>query len=167
MSYLRATTALCALPRRARTLTAIAVIALVTWPAGPANAEDVDKSIIGQWKLTAVLDSSEITAIDDAQAQKLVGKVLRIGADKVQLGERVCKNPDFEVTRAETNEYFARSAHASAEKLGLPNPVTAVHLNCTYVYKKAPNKLVVHWKGFFFDAVKLQPGEVRPQKPRR
>jgi len=29
-----------------------------------------------------------------------------------------------------------------------------MHVKCTYVYKKASDRLVVHWKGFFFDAVR-------------
>jgi hypothetical protein len=154
MSYPQATITLRSLSRKGRTLAAIAAIALAVWPATATFAANQDKSVIGKWKLTAVLDSSEIAALDDDQAQKLVGQVLSIEADKVQFGRRVCKNPDFEVTSEETNDYFARRAHASAKKLGLPNPVTAVHINCTYVYKKAPDKLVVHWKGFFFDAVR-------------
>jgi hypothetical protein len=135
---------------------AIATIAFALCLAGPLAAAEQDKSVVGQWKLTRVLDSSEITALDDAQASKLVGQVFSIREHSVQLGKRICRNPSFEVTRAETTEYFAHNAHASAELLGLPNPVTAVHLNCTYVYKKAPGRLVVHWKGFFFDAVRLR-----------
>jgi hypothetical protein len=154
MSSLQATNAR-SLPRKVRALIAIAAITVAGWPATAAYAGTQDKSVIGKWKLTAVLDSSEITALDDDQAQKLVGQVLSIEADKVRFGQRVCKNPDFEVTSEETNDYFERRAHVSARKLGLPNPVTAVHIDCTYVYKKASDKLVVHWRGYFFDAVRL------------
>lgn len=151
MSYSRDATA----PRSlARTCTAIAVIAMVVC-FDPAYAGNQDKSIIGKWKLTAVLDSSEITALDDDQAQNLVGQTFSIQADKVQFGQRMCKSPDFEVSNEETSDYFARHAHASADKLGLPNPVTVVHIDCTYVYKKAPDKIVIHWKGFYFDAVRV------------
>jgi hypothetical protein len=120
----------------------------------PVGAQGIDKSIIGKWRLTKVLDSADITALDDAEAEKLVGKSLSIQADKVQFLGRTCQDPDFEVERAETWQYFARNANASADNLGLPNPVTAIHVDCTYVYKKPPDKLVVHWKGFFFDAVR-------------
>lgn len=156
MPYLQVTAALRALPRRAGTLAVVAAFALAAWPAAPAQADGQDKSVIGNWRLTAVLDSSDITALDDDQAQRLVGKMFTIAQDKVQLGDRTCARPDFEVTVAERDEFFARQAHVSAAKLGLPDPVTAVHLNCTYVYKKAPDKLVVHWKGFFFDAVRAR-----------
>lgn len=146
-----------------RSFSILASIILLAWLAGPALAASVDRSVIGRWKLSAVLDSSEITAISDLQAQKLLGQVLYIGADKVVLGKRICKNPSFEVTKAETNSYFANSAHVSAAKLGLPNPVTAVHINCTYVYKKAPNRMIVHWKGYFFDARRLAPEQMPRQ----
>lgn len=153
MSYLRAIVALHLLSRKARILTTAIAIVVTAWPNSALYAAEQDRSVIGNWKLTAVLDSSEITALDDEDARKLVGQVLHIGADWIKLGGRVCNEPDFEVTRAETKDYFARRAHASADRLGLPNPVTAVHISCTYVYKKAAGRLVVHWKGFFFDAV--------------
>jgi hypothetical protein len=132
----------------------VAAVAISVCLPGPLCAAEQDKSVIGKWKLTKVLDSSEISALDDDEAQRLVGQVLTISEKEVRLGQRTCKEPDFEVTRAETNEYFERSAHASAKKLGLPNPVTAIHINCTYVYKKAPGRVVVHWKGVFFDSVR-------------
>nr|WP_315394408.1 hypothetical protein [uncultured Duganella sp.] len=118
-------------------------------------AEAPGTYVIGDWKLTAVLDSSDITALDDREAANLVGHIFKINRDKIQLDERVCDAPSFEVTKAETNSYFRREAHASADKLGLPNPVTSIELNCTYVYPKSRNRLVVHWKGFFFDAIRM------------
>lgn len=119
-----------------------------------AQADGQDKSVIGNWKLTKVLDSSTITALDDEQAEHLIGEVFSIEANRIRLGDRTCDNPNFEVTVAETKEFFLRQAHASATKLGLTNPVTAVHVDCTFVYKKPPDRLVVHWKGYFFDAVR-------------
>lgn len=121
-------------------------------------AEQQGTSVIGSWKLTAVLDSSDITALDDDEAADLVGQVITIDRDKVQLGARVCDSPSFEVTKAETNKYFRDQAHASARKLGLPNPVTSVSVSCTFVYIKSKNRLVVHWKGFFFEAIRM-PGK--------
>lgn len=132
----------------------IAAVALAVCLPTPANARSQDKSVIGQWRLTTVLDSSEISALDDAQANKMIGQVLRIGADRVQLGNHICDAPGFEVTRAETDDYLYQHANSLAEDLGLPNPVTVVALGCMDVYKKPPGKLVVHWKGVFFDAVR-------------
>lgn len=137
-----------------RTFTVVVGIGLSACFSSPLYAVEHDKSVIGKWKLTKVLDSSEISALDDDEAERLVGQVLTISEKEVRFGKRTCKEPDFEVTRAERNDYFRRSAHVSAEKLGLPNPVTAVHISCTYVYKKLPGRIVVHWKGVFFDAMR-------------
>lgn len=83
-----------------RTLPALALVILVSWSVLPAHAAALQNtSVIGKWNLTAVLESSEITSIDDAEAQQFVGKVLTISKDKVQLGTRVCKAPEFDVTR--------------------------------------------------------------------
>lgn len=131
-------------------------VAVACWTAPHLRAaERQDTSVIGRWKLSAVLDASDITSLDDQGAQNLVGQIITIARDKVQLGDRVCDSPSFEVTRAETNKYFRDEAHASAKNLGLPNPVTSVSVSCTFVYIKSRNRLVVHWKGFFFDAVRL------------
>ena len=139
--------------------TGIVAFALISYPALQLHAADRQgTSVIGSWKLTAVLDSSDITSLDDQEAADLVGHVITISRDKVQLGARVCDSPSFEVTTAETNKYFRDEAHASANKLGLPNPVTSVSVSCTFVYIKSRNRLVVHWKGFFFDAIRM-PGK--------
>lgn len=136
--------------------TSVTVLALICSPTQLLHAaEQQDTSVIGRWKLTAALDSSDITSIDDQEAEKLVGQIITINRDKVQLGARVCDSPSFEVTKAETNKFFRDQAHASAKKLGLPNPVTAVYVSCTEVYIKSRNRLVVHWKGFFFDAIRM------------
>lgn len=132
----------------------IVAIGLTLWPAGPGNAQTQDKSVIGRWQLTAVLDSSEISALDDAEAEQLIGKVLDIRADRVTLGKRSCDAPSFEVTQAETDEYLHRHARAYSDDLGLPNPVTVVNIGCMDVYLKPP-KLVVHWQGVFFEARRL------------
>ena len=55
---------------------------------------------------------------------------------------------------AATGTNTSNGAHASPEKLGLPDPVTSVHINCAYVYKKTPDRLVLNWQGVFFDAVR-------------
>jgi hypothetical protein len=99
-----------------------------------------------------VLDSSEISALDEDEAERLVGKVLTIAKDRVQLGDRVCAAPIFEATQEDPARHMEEQAHASAEKLGLPNPVTVVQASCTVVFVKNPNRLVVHWKDYFFDA---------------
>ena len=134
----------------------VTALTLIYSSTQPLHAEEEqDTSVIGRWKLTAVLDASEITSLDDQEAEDLVGQIITIDRDKFQLGARVCDAPSFEITKAETNKFFREEAHASAKKLGLPNPVTAVYVSCTSVYIKSRNRLVVHWKGFFFDAVRM------------
>ena len=136
--------------------TGVTVLALICSSTQLLHAaEQQDTSVIGRWKLTAVLDSSDITSLDDQEAEALVGQIITIDRDKVQLGARVCDSPSFEITKAETNKFFRDQAHASAKKLGLPNPVTVIYVSCTEVYIKSRNRLVVHWKGFFFDAVRM------------
>lgn len=135
-------------------LTAIVTLALTLSSVRDAHATTQDKSIIGNWKLARILDSADITALDDKQARRLLGTVVRIEHDRLRFGKEVCKNPDFEVTVADTDTYFLREYRAGEEKLGLPNPVTEVSVSCTQVYKKAPDRIVFYWKGFFFDAVR-------------
>jgi len=147
MSYLRSS----------RTFRAGFIALALIWGSVPPlqAAEQRRTSVIGKWKLTAVLDSSDITSLDDQEAKALVGHIITIDRDKVQLDARVCDSPGFEVTTAETNKFFRDAAHVSAKKLRLPNPVTVVYVSCTEVYIKSRNRLVVHWKGFFFDAVRM------------
>jgi hypothetical protein len=148
MSYFRMSTYV-------RALAVVAAVALATWPTLPLHAaEQQDLSVIGKWKLTKVLDSSEISALDDDEAAQLVGKVITIAKDRVQLGDRVCSSPTFEATRENPQKHMEEQAHASAEKMGLPNPVTVVQVSCTVVFIKSRDRLVVHWKGVFFDAVR-------------
>jgi hypothetical protein len=118
------------------------------------HANETNADVIGSWKIVKVLDSSEIAPFSDRQAQGLIGKVLEISGDKLEFAGRVCKKPDFERTQEEPVRYFRESAHASSAKLGLPDPVTVVHISCTYVYPKSANEMVIHWKGFFFDALR-------------
>jgi hypothetical protein len=135
----------------------IAAIALSAWPTFPAHATDsTDHSVIGQWKLTAALDSAEIASLDEREAQRLVGHTLRISKKQLQFGKRVCSMPDFEAERVEPRLYLRDRYHADGARLGLPNPVTIVHLDCTSAFVKNSNHLVVFWEGWFFDAVRVK-----------
>lgn len=118
------------------------------------HANETNADVIGNWKIVKVLDSSEIASLSDRQARQLVGRLLKISGDKLEFAGRVCKKPDFERTQEKPVRYFRESAHASSAKLGLPDPVTVVHVSCTYVYPKSDNEMVIHWKGFFFDALR-------------
>jgi hypothetical protein len=140
-----------------RTLTSAVAIAWSALAIPQAlAAEQHDSSVIGQWKLTAVLDSADVSGLDDEEARRLIGTMLEISKGDVRVGGQVCGSPDFEMVSGDRDEYFKRRAHASAENLGLPNLVTSVHINCAYVYKKAHDRLVLNWQGVFFDAVRQQ-----------
>jgi hypothetical protein len=132
----------------------LSLLAALQFLASTPHANENNADVIGRWKIAAVLDSSEIAALSDRQARRLVGKTLAISNDKLEFAGRVCKKPDFDRTQEEPVKYFRESAHASAAKLGLPTPVTVVHVSCTYVYPKSADELVVHWRGFFFNAVR-------------
>lgn len=139
-----------------RVLTILAAIILSTFLGQVAHADGQDKSIIGRWKFTKVLDSADISALSDEQAEALIGQVFIIESHKIRFGNRSCDNPDFNVTVADRDKYLEEQFHATAENLALPDQVTAVDVDCTTVFKKGPDKLLVFWKGVFFDAVRVR-----------
>jgi hypothetical protein len=141
---------------KARTLIIIATIPVTAFPALQVNAagEYRDRSVIGKWKVTSVLDFAEVSALDNKDAKLLVGKILTISPNKVQLGSRVCSRSEFWAERVEPKLDLREKAHASAANLGLPNPVIVVELSCAHVYIKNRNRIVLAWDGAFFDAVR-------------
>lgn len=136
-------------------LVALALAALTTSSA--YGADNQDRRVIGNWRLTAALDNSAITALDEREAEQLIGKVMMISDDSVRFGTRKCLPPDLDAERVEPRLYLREQAHASASKLGLPNPVTVVNLGCTIAFVKNKNHLVIHWDGWFFDAARTKP----------
>jgi hypothetical protein len=68
---------------------------------------------MGMWRLTKVLDSSDISSIDDKQAAKLVGKILVIQPDKVSLAGESCGQPDLGRHYEDTVRYLREEAHAA------------------------------------------------------
>jgi hypothetical protein len=120
-------------------------------------AEPGIDDLVGVWTLTKVLDSSEISSIDDAEAAALVGKTLVITPDKVTMAGSSCrKPPTFARHYENAAQYIRESAHAPVGRLGVPAIVEAVDLACTQVLIKGYNKVVVYWQGFFFDADRQQ-----------
>lgn len=126
---------------------AIAALILASMPPPALAADYTERSVIGKWRLTAALDASQITALDEHEAQQLVGKVFTVSQDQIKLGVRKCSASDFVAERVEPRLYFREQAHASASKLGLPNPVTVVNLGCTVAFIKTKDRLVIHWDG--------------------
>lgn len=147
MSHLR-------IPTRLRSKTAVALVTIAA--SLPAHAHQPNDDVLGRWRIMKVLDSSDISALDDKEAAALVGKTFIVQPDKVSLAGEVCKEPDFNRHYEDTVRYLREEAHASSWKLGLPEVVTIVDLSCAEALVKGYNKIVVYWKGFFFDAVKQE-----------
>lgn len=122
----------------------------------PARALEPDNGgLLGTWRITKLLDSSEISSIDDAEAAALVGQALVIASDKVTVaGERCRKPPKFTRHFEDTAQYVRETAHAPVGRLGLPTTVEAVELACTEALVKDYQKIVVYWKGYFFEATR-------------
>jgi hypothetical protein len=101
-------------------------------------------------------------------ARRLIGRRanLVIARDKVSLAGETCKEPEFEHHFEDTVRYLREEAHAASGKLGLPEVVEVVDLACTEVLRKNHDKLVLYWKGFFFDMVR-QELNTAPQQARR
>lgn len=131
------------------------------------QSDRAGRGYLGRWKLTKVPDSSQISAIDDKEAARLVGKTLVITKVEISLAGESCQDPEFERHYEDTVRYLREEAHAVSGRLGLPSVVTVVDLACTEALIKDHNRIVLYWKGFFFDAIKLLPGEVPGPQTRR
>jgi len=148
---------LCAtLRQRVTTLPVIAALTLATLPAWGASANRYERAVVGQWRLTAALDGADVTSLDEKEAQQLVGRVFTISKKSVKFGDRTCGPLDFVAESVEPRMFMREQFHADADKLGLPNPVTIVDLSCTSVFIKNSNRLVIAWKGWFFNAVRVK-----------
>lgn len=124
----------------------------------PNNAD-----ILGTWKLIKVLDSADITSMNDKEAAHLVGKTLVVKTSGIAIAGEICSAADFERHQEPAAKYVRENYHAPVGRLGLPNIITVVDLRCTEALVKAPDKIVVFWAGFFFDAIKQVPaGPLQP-----
>lgn len=135
-------------------LAAAAVTISAALFSGSAAADGSDTNVIGRWKLTAVLDFADLASMDEKQARRLLGKSFVIDKRGFSFGKEKCGAATFVSTWVEPNLYLREDAWASAEKLGLPNPAEVIDLTCTIVLVKSKDRLVLHWDGFFFDAVR-------------
>lgn len=140
--------------QRIRSFSAAAMIAIAV--CTPSKAAQPGDEAIGDWKFTSVLDNVEITSIDDEQAKKLLGHVMKIRREGTRFGGQTCGAPSLEAERVEPNIYIRREAQISARNLRLPNPVDVVDIGCTRVFIKQRNKAVIFWDGFFFGASKIR-----------
>lgn len=141
------------------TLISAGAIFLPAHAGQTAQTGQQNDDILGQWRLTKVLDASNVTALDDKEAASLIGKILNVEPNKVSLAGEVCDEPEFERHYEDTVRYLREEAHASSWKLDLPTTVTVVDLSCTEALIKSYDKIVILWKGVFFDAVRQLPGQ--------
>ncbi|WP_306395927.1 hypothetical protein [Telluria beijingensis] len=145
----------------------VATLALVTAASLPANAAQpmsTNDDILGTWRITKMLDASNVAALDHREASRLVGKLFIVAPEKVSLNGESCTEPEFARHYEDTVRYLREEAHASSWKLGLPLTVTVIDLSCTEALIKGHDRIVVLWKGVFFDAVKQvseAPGQAR------
>jgi hypothetical protein len=150
-------------------LLASLALAMTTTFFAPAYANppiQQNDDVLGRWRLTRLLDASNVTALDDKEAGQLIGKIFVVEPDKVTLDGEICDESGFERHYEDTVRYLREEAHASSWKLGLPSNVAVVDLSCTEALIKGYDKIVILWKGVFFDAVRLGPVEHR-QKTKR
>ena len=132
-------------------------LALAMWSPIALHAAEPGQEITGRWKLTAVLDSTQIVSIDEKEARKLLGHVFTIRKEGARFGSHICGRPDFETERVETNLYLEKTdPYVNAKSLALPNPVTVVDIACTSVFIKNKDRIVIFWDGFYFDALRLK-----------
>lgn len=133
-----------------------ALMALI-FAAAPVFADErIDRSVLGRWQLASVLDYADITALDEKEAKHLVGKILTIEKDRVQLDNRKCGQSTFRSERVGRDRELQDNARVHDTTLGLPDPVEVVELSCAYLYLKTPNRAVLAWRGVYFDAIRLK-----------
>lgn len=118
----------------------------------PARLDNHD--IYGRWTLTKVLDSAAIASMNDRQASRLVGKQLLIEPDRLSFNGRICRQPGYQRSVEDLARSFREQGHVSANKMGLPDPVTTIDAGCTYLFLKRPDRIALTWDGFYFDAVR-------------
>lgn len=130
-------------------------LALIT-PLSVEASDPIERIVTGQWRFTKPIDSADIASLDEREAAQLVGHIFTIRKDKVAFGDRDCGDTEFEAKKVEPTLYLRRQFNSNVEGLKLPNPVTVVEISCTAVFIRNPNRLVIFWKGWFFDAVRVK-----------
>ena len=135
-------------------LVAMTTLLALVAHTGHAKKPEKDADILGTWTLTKVLDSAYIASLTDQQAVALVGKVLIVRRDSVMFNGQPCRAPQLTRRRHDAAKYVPEGYHARVGSLVLPDIVMVVVLDCTEVFLKEREKIVVFWQGLFYDAVR-------------
>lgn len=120
-----------------------------------ALAIESNGSVIGDWRLVKVLDSVDITSLDDKGASALLGKLIKIRKDGARFESYKCQPPDLESTRVVPDLYLRKEAGIGNSRLKLPNPVTVFDISCATVFIKSRDRVVLTWGGYFFQAERV------------
>lgn len=114
-----------------------------------------NSDIYGHWRIAKVIGAADVAAMSDKQARALVGRSVEIKASAFVFNGEVCDRPNYERTQQDLVLSFREQGHASPANMGLPDPVTAIDARCTHIFLKRPGVIVIHWEGYYFDAVKF------------
>jgi len=138
------------------TTTITATLFLSSSPAWADSApgKDVNADIYGRWKIIKVLDSAHIAALSESEAKRLLGKTVVVSKDKLVFNGEECDAPSYERTVEDTARSMREQGHVSSVNMGLPEQMTVIDAGCTYLFLKSKDRIVVHWRGFYFDALK-------------
>lgn len=132
------------------------VLVLVAIPLSRAQAGDSLDPIVGDWKLVDVLDSVDNTWLDDAAANKLLGKVMSIRRSGAQFDNHTCQPPEDGGRMVEPEMYLQKEGRIDNAKLKLPTPVLVFEISCSYVFVRSENEVVLTWGGYFFQAHRVR-----------
>lgn len=136
-----------------RLLAMTTVLALIAYSA-QAKPREKDADILGTWTLTKVLDSADVASLTDQQAAALVGKTVVVRRDSIMFNGEPYRAPELTRRREDAARYMREGYHARVGYLGLPDTITVIDLDCTEAFLKGKGKIVVFWRGYFFDAIK-------------
>ena len=143
--------------QRASSLQFFLALVLITPVSVKASDSDsIERMVTGKWRFTKPIDSADITSLDEREAAQLVGHIFTIGKEKVAFGDDDCGDTEFKAQKVEPTLYLRKGWNSNVDGLKLPNPVTAVEISCTTVFIRNPNRLVIFWKGWFYDAVRVR-----------
>lgn len=131
---------------------------LSTWPVQAVHAENsqAQHEVVGRWRLAAAIDGAEMVSLDEQEARQLVGKTFVIERDRVQFRGSIAHRRISRQNWSNPGFIWLSITTRVPKNWAFPTPVTVVHLDCTSVFVKSQNRLVIALKGWFFDAIRIR-----------